>query len=92
MRKEEDFVVCRCENVYYSELIEIMEDSASNSRELKLKSRAGMGFCNSRTCGPLLESMTDDKNNDSPHYVHLKSQPPIRTISLLDLARGNNND
>ncbi|MEK4556205.1 (2Fe-2S)-binding protein [Jeotgalicoccus sp. FSL K6-3177] len=92
MRKEDDFVVCRCENVYYSDLLEIMEDGANNSRELKLKSRAGMGFCNSRTCGPLLEAMTGDNSNELPHYVHLKSQPPIRTISLLDLARGNNDD
>lgn len=92
MSNENDFVVCRCENVYYSDLIEIMEDGANNSRELKLKSRAGMGFCNSRTCGLFLESMTDDKSDTSPHYVHLKSQPPIRTISLLDLSGRENND
>lgn len=88
MNYEDDFVVCRCENVYYSDLIKIMEKGANNSRELKLKSRAGMGFCNSRTCGPLLESMTNDKSNESPHYVHLRSQPPIRTISLNDLVKG----
>lgn len=88
MRHEDDFVVCRCENVYYSDLMKIMDKGAHNSRELKLKSRAGMGFCNSRTCGPLLESMTNDMNNASPDYVHLRSQPPIRTISLSDLAKG----
>lgn len=92
MNKEDDFVVCRCENVYYSELVKIIQSGANNSRELKLKSRAGMGFCNSRTCGPFLESMTGDKCDTSPHYVHLKSQPPIRTISLLDLSRGEIND
>lgn len=88
MSCEKDFVVCRCENVYYSDLIKIIENGANNSRELKLKSRAGMGFCNSRTCGPLLESMTNDASNESPHYVHLRSQPPIRTISLSDLVKG----
>lgn len=89
---EHDFVVCRCENVYYSELVKMLEDGSNNSRELKLKSRAGMGFCNSRTCGPLLERISEDNKDESPHYVHLKSQPPIRTISLLDLAGRNTND
>lgn len=86
MRQEDDFVVCRCENVYYSDLINIMENGTNNSRELKLKSRAGMGFCGSRTCGPFLEKLTGDQNDTSPGYVHLKSQPPIRTISLKELS------
>ncbi|WP_017549813.1 (2Fe-2S)-binding protein [Salinicoccus carnicancri] len=86
MKQEDDFVVCRCENVYYSELLNIMENGANNSRELKLKSRAGMGFCASRTCGPLLERLTGDQHEDSPGYIHLKSQPPIRTISMKELS------
>lgn len=86
MKQEDDFVVCRCENIYYSELLDIMENGANNSRELKLKSRAGMGFCGSRTCGPFLEKLTGDQNDTSPSYVHLKSQPPIRTISIKELS------
>lgn len=89
MNKEDDFVVCRCENVYYSEIINIMENGSNNSRELKLKSRAGMGFCGSRTCGPFLEVLTKDQNDQTPGYVHLRSQPPIRTISLKELSRGD---
>lgn len=86
MQNNNDFIVCRCENVYYSEIMDIIGNGANNSRELKLKSRAGMGFCNSRTCGPFLEKLTEDQNSEEPSYVHLKSQPPIRTISLEALS------
>lgn len=88
MNKQDDFVVCRCENIYYSELLDIINNGANNSRELKLKSRAGMGFCNARTCGYFLDQLTNDQNSDSPSYIHLKSQPPIRTVSFEDLYGG----
>lgn len=89
MNKQDDFIVCRCENIYYSELLEIMNNGANNSRELKLKSRAGMGFCGSRTCGHFLNQLTDDKNNESPSYINLRAQPPIRTVSFDELSGGN---
>lgn len=88
MNKQDDFVICRCENIYYSELLDIINNGANNSRELKLKSRAGMGFCNGRTCGHFLDQLTNDQNSDSPSYINLKSQPPIRTVSFEDLYRG----
>src|SRR5699024_12568956 len=90
MKQEDDFVVCRCENIYYSELLDIMENGANNSRELQLKSRAGMGFCGSRTCGPFLEKPTGDQNDTSPSYVRLKSQPPSRTTSMNAHSEADN--
>lgn len=88
MDKRDDFIVCRCENVYYSDLLLMMDEGVSNSRELKLKSRAGMGFCASRTCGHFLDQLTNDKSAGTPAYVSLKSQPPIRTVSFGDLFKG----
>lgn len=87
MNRKDDFIVCRCENIYYSELLELMNDSAVNARELKLKSRAGMGFCSARTCGHFLEALTHDQNT-APSYINLKSQPPVRMISFDTLSGG----
>ncbi|MFB9861551.1 (2Fe-2S)-binding protein [Salinicoccus siamensis] len=83
----EDFIVCRCENIYMSELQNIIEEGATNARELKLKSRAGMGFCTSRTCGPFIEKLTGDHSAE-PTFINLKSQPPIRTVSFSELIEG----
>ena len=92
MNSNEDFTVCRCENVTYSEVMREMEKGVNNSREMKLKTRAGMGFCNDRTCGPLINKITGDAQHAEPHFMHLKSQPPIRMISFETLAGGARND
>ena len=92
MKSNEDFTVCRCENVTYSEVMREMEKGVNNSREMKLKTRAGMGFCNGRTCGPLINKITGDTQPAEPQFMHLKSQPPIRMISFETLAGGASND
>jgi len=45
-----DTIVCRCEDVALGEL-----DAAWSPREAKLATRAGMGACQARVCGPALE-------------------------------------
>ncbi|WP_072710381.1 (2Fe-2S)-binding protein [Lacicoccus alkaliphilus] len=92
MNSNEDFTVCRCENVTYSEMMKAMEKGVNNSREMKLKTRAGMGFCNGRTCGHLINKITGDTQHAEPQFIHLKSQPPIRMISFGTLAGGEYND
>lgn len=86
-----DFVVCRCENVTYAEMMKEMERGVNNAREMKLKTRAGMGFCNGRTCGHLVNKMMNETDS-GPDFIHLRSQPPIRTISFETLAGGVHDD
>lgn len=45
-----DTIVCRCEDVRFGSL-----DPAWSSRQAKLYTRAGMGPCQGRICGPALE-------------------------------------
>lgn len=82
-----DFIVCRCEDVYYKDIESYLSKENINSRELKLKTRAGMGFCNGRTCGPILDKITKAENYIEPLYIHLKSQPPIRTVTFDELSQ-----
>jgi len=49
-------VVCRCEEVTYKELEETVEIYNCTARELKLRTRAGMGYCGGRTCRSMIES------------------------------------
>jgi NADPH-dependent 2,4-dienoyl-CoA reductase/sulfur reductase-like enzyme len=45
-----DTLVCRCEDVPHGRLV-----ACASSREAKLATRAGMGACQGRVCGPALE-------------------------------------
>ncbi|WP_052254858.1 (2Fe-2S)-binding protein [Salinicoccus sp. YB14-2] len=92
MNSNEDFTVCRCEGVTYSEILKEMDKGVNNSREMKLKTRAGMGFCNGRTCGHLINKITEDAEIETPVFIHLRAQPPIRTVSFEELSGGQFDD
>lgn len=92
MKSNEDFTVCRCEGVTYSEILKEMDKGVNNSREMKLKTRAGMGFCNGRTCGHLINKITEDAEIETPVFIHLRAQPPIRTVSFEELSGGQFDD
>jgi NADPH-dependent 2,4-dienoyl-CoA reductase/sulfur reductase-like enzyme len=47
-----DTIVCRCEDVRYGAL-----DPAWSARHAKLLTRAGMGRCQGRVCGPALDTL-----------------------------------
>ncbi|WP_085506159.1 (2Fe-2S)-binding protein [Thalassobacillus devorans] len=85
---QQDFLVCRCEEVTYNELMETASRNGCTARELKLRTRAGMGYCGGRTCRPLVQQITK-KLEQAPHTrVTLKYQPPVRPISFGVLGGG----
>ena len=50
MTNKDHLIVCRCEEVTYGQLQSTIADYKCSARELKLRTRAGMGFCGGRTC------------------------------------------
>ncbi|MFB7198452.1 FAD-dependent oxidoreductase [Streptomyces sp. NPDC056240] len=55
----DDTVVCRCEEVPASAIREAVgELGATDARTVKLLTRAGMGWCQGRMCGPAVAGLT----------------------------------
>ncbi|MDP5275532.1 (2Fe-2S)-binding protein [Chengkuizengella axinellae] len=76
-------IICRCEEVSLEDLVRTAESYRCSSRELKLRTRAGMGQCGGRTCRALVDSITQKCTNDStPHDIPLGYQAPIRPITF----------
>ncbi len=80
-------IICRCEEVSLEDIQTTADQFQCSARELKLRTRAGMGYCGGRTCRPavdaVMEHLTGEKaGNDMP----LKVQPPVRPISLSVLG------
>jgi NADPH-dependent 2,4-dienoyl-CoA reductase/sulfur reductase-like enzyme len=68
-----DTLICRCEDVSLAALT-----SSTNARDAKLQTRCGMGPCQGRTCGPILQ-----------HLLHAEPQlprPPLFPTQLGSLA------
>ncbi|MFG1852120.1 NAD(P)/FAD-dependent oxidoreductase [Actinomadura geliboluensis] len=76
-------VVCRCEDARYGDLLDAARDPAgASARAVKLGTRAGLGPCQARVCGPtvaeLLSGAVDAAN---PHH-----RPIAQPIRLGELA------
>ncbi|MGO0062516.1 (2Fe-2S)-binding protein [Brevibacillus fluminis] len=82
-------IVCRCEEVTLGELVAVANAYQCSSRELKLRTRAGMGYCGGRTCRALVDTIAHQSSGQTPsHSVPLGYQPPVRPIPF-DLLGGN---
>jgi NADPH-dependent 2,4-dienoyl-CoA reductase/sulfur reductase-like enzyme len=72
-------VVCRCEDVRLGDL-----DPDWTPRQAKLASRAGMGPCQGRVCGPALAALLGRAGWDDGAV-----RPPLKPVSVATLAAGS---
>ncbi|GAA2882833.1 FAD-dependent oxidoreductase [Streptomyces mexicanus] len=72
-----DTVVCRCEEADYASLCRAAGNAASaGTRVTKLETRAGLGPCQARVCGPTVAELT----------ARLTGRPPERAFEGLPAA------
>ncbi len=84
---EGDLLICRCEEVSLSEILEAIREGARTIDEIKRRTRAGMGLCQGKTCRRLIAQILA-KETGRPIGDILPStfRPPIRPIPLGMLA------
>ena len=81
--------MCRCEEVTYEMLVDTARNHNCTARELKLRTRAGMGYCGGRTCRSMIDKIAETMENTENHkQVSLKYQAPVRPITFSDLGGG----
>lgn len=87
----DNMVICRCEEVTLKDLVETAEKYDCSAREVKLRTRAGMGYCGGRTCRPAVDAVLEEATGEKPNNdIPLKVQPPVRPISLSTLGGSQN--
>lgn len=76
----DDTIVCRCEETPYGELVRAARDPAApGPHALKLGTRAGLGPCQGRMCGPAVAELRGDAERH-----HRPIAQPIRLGELAD--------
>ena len=64
-----------------------IELGATNTKELKLLSRVGMGVCQGKVCRPILEEFIAEQTNTQIQMESkLTSNVPVRSLTLKQLA------
>lgn len=80
---EEETMVCRCEGVTLGEIRRLIREGYQSVDEIKRISRAGMGPCQSRTCGPLIASEIARMTGRPLESVEPSAQrPPVKALPI----------
>ncbi len=82
-----DLIICRCEEVTRGEILEAINEGATTTDEIKRRTRAGMGLCQSKTCcrsvQKIIAELTGQPISNIPPFT---SRPPVRPVSLSVLG------
>ncbi len=80
-------IICRCEEVMLHTIQQCIENTgASTSKEVKLCTRAGMGICQGRTCGLLIERLLAQSGALDVPPLASKHNVPVRPLLLGELS------
>jgi len=82
-----DMIICRCEGVYLSEILEAIEDGASSVPGIKKRVRVGMGYCQGRVCQPVVRDILESKLNTDIKPPLQRAQSPVRPVLLRDIIK-----
>ncbi len=82
---EDDTVICRCENISMKKIREAIEIGPSDMNFVKTFTRAGMGNCQGRICGPIIENIIKSFEGKSPHPPTMRK--PIKPTLIGNLKK-----
>ena len=80
-------IICRCEDVTMGQVREQMENGFSSLDGLKKSTNAGMGNCQGRTCGPIIQDILDTLGDELPENpAPFSVRSPVKPVPLSALA------
>ena len=88
-----DTIVCRCEEVSASQVIETVRMGCEGPNQMKSFLRCGMGPCQGRLCGLTVTELIAQERGVSPQAVgYYRLRPPVKPIPLSALAAMGSSD
>ena len=76
-------LICRCQEVTEAEIKAAIADGATTVDGVKRRTRAGMGLCQGKTCGRLVQQMITRQTGQNPAEVlPMKSRMPTRPVKI----------
>lgn len=85
--KKEEVIICRCEEVSLQTICDTIEKHHCSSREVKLRTRAAMGYCGGRVCRAFVDKIVAEVTHQPPSDdVPLTYRPPVRPMTFKTLG------
>ncbi|WP_330695157.1 (2Fe-2S)-binding protein [Anaerotignum sp.] len=83
----DDVLVCRCEEITAGEIREAIRQGATDITGVKLRTRAGMGLCQGRTCEALVNQIIRQELGNSPADIGFSTpRTPQRPVTFGTLG------
>jgi NAD(P)H-nitrite reductase large subunit len=87
VRGENDLIICRCEEVTRGEILQASAEGAQTLIEIKWRTRAGMGLCQSKTCRRLVSQILAEQTGQTMAEISPAThRPPVRPVELGVMA------
>jgi NAD(P)H-nitrite reductase large subunit len=84
-----EIIVCRCEEVTEAQILAAIADGATTVRGVKIRTEAGMGLCQGRTCCGLVSRLLARTRPLSGIYP-ATVRTPVRTAKIREYTGGEN--
>ena len=82
-------LVCRCEELVLSDIESGFAAGSEGIGAVKRATRAGMGRCQGRYCGPILARLAADRQGVAlDEAAHWAPRPPVKPIAIADIIAG----
>ncbi|MDR2181713.1 MAG: (2Fe-2S)-binding protein [Treponema sp.] len=82
-KAENGIIICRCEEVTENEILAAIADGATTVKGVKIRTEAGMGLCQGRTCRRLISRMLARTRPPSDIYPST-IRTPVRTAKIRE--------
>lgn len=66
---DRDIIICRCEEVTKADVLRAIQEGCHTVASIKRATRAGMGACQGRTCGRLIQQILISEGIQSPDTI-----------------------
>lgn len=85
--QDDETLVCRCELVSRGDIRAAVSEGCPGPNQLKAFTRAGMGPCQGRMCGPTVTATMAELTCRPPESVgHYKIRSPFRPVTVSEIA------
>ncbi len=84
---DDEVIICRCEEVTKGEILKAIEQGAKTITGIKIRTRAGMGLCQGRTCGRLIARLLAERTAQVLEEIPPATvRPPVRATKMENLV------
>ena len=89
MTNNDDIIICRCEDITLKDVQDAIDAGITHPEELKRFLHVGMGPCQGRTCGRMVNRILSQRTGTAVSEIKTTGQrPPLVSVPIKEFLSG----